>query len=81
MEGFLQGGRLDSLVQGGLGQTRVDFRAGRMRKNAGAGGEREKLRTVSVKRGTDEQTDNTVKADDPRSDLLLSEGEENDMQN
>lgn len=59
--------------------ARVDFRAGRMRKNARAGGEQEKL--VSVKWGTDEETDNIVKAYDPRSDLLLLEGEENNMQN
>lgn len=36
--------------------------------------------TVSVKRGTDEREDDTAKAYDSRSDLLLLEGEEN-MQN
>lgn len=30
--------------------------------------------TVSVKQGTDEREDDTVKAYDPRSDLLLLEG-------
>lgn len=37
--------------------------------------------TVSVKRGADEQMDNIVKAYDPRPDLLLLGGEENNMQN
>lgn len=37
--------------------------------------------TVSVKRSTDEQMDDIVKAYDPRFDLLLLEGEENNMQN
>lgn len=37
--------------------------------------------TVSVQRGTDERTDDIVKAYDPRFDLLLLEGEENNMQN
>lgn len=37
--------------------------------------------TVSDKRGTDEQTDDIVKAHDLGFDLLLLEGEENNMQN
>lgn len=37
--------------------------------------------TVSDKRDTDEWMDNMVKAYDPRFDLLLWEGEENNMQN
>lgn len=37
--------------------------------------------TVSVRRSTDEQMDDIVKAYDPRFDLLLLEGEENNMQN
>ena len=41
--------------------------------------EQEKL--VCVKRSTDEQTDDIVKAYDPRFDLLLLEGEENNMRN
>lgn len=45
-----------------------------MRKNARGA-------TVSVKRGTAEQTDDIVKAYDPQFDLLLLEGEENNMQN
>lgn len=36
---------------------------------------------VCVRRGTDEQTGDIVKAYDPRLDLLLLEGEENNMQN
>lgn len=37
--------------------------------------------TVADKRDTDERVDNMGKAYDPRSDLLLLEGEENNMQN
>lgn len=78
MEGFLQGAALLAGVRW-IWPNRVDFRAGGMRKNARVGGEQEKL--VSVKWGTDEETDNIVKAYDPRFDLLLLEGEENNMQN
>lgn len=56
-----------------LAETELISELGRVRKKQGRGRAREA--TVSVKRDTDERTDNIVKAYDPRCDLLLLEGE------
>lgn len=71
-------GRLDSLVQGGFGQPQLIWELGGCGRMQGRW--RARGATVADKRDTDERVDNIGKAYDPRSDLLLLEGEENNMQ-
>lgn len=72
-------GRLDSLVQGGSGQPELISELGGCGRMQGRW--RARGATVAGKRDTDGRVDNMGKAYDPRSGLLLLEGEENYMQN
>lgn len=76
--GGLYKGRLDSLVQGGFSRTELISELGRMWKDAGLV---ESKRSYSLCQAGYRRTDDIVKAYDPRFDLLLLEGEENNMQN